>query len=87
MAWGIVISRVENNGNYSSYTLKQNTFYEDTKKRIGERGFPIIHEIKDIEDEKVEPISKRVNCLLARLNKGERLDLEQELAFIDGFIL
>jgi hypothetical protein len=62
-----------------SFVSADDDIYNAEKEDIPKRGDKILWTKEKVNFEQIEKSRKTKNCLVARLNNGEKVDLEKEL--------
>jgi hypothetical protein len=63
-----------------SFVSADDGAYNAEKEDISKRGDKILWEKGNVSLEQIDNSRKTKNCLVARLNNGEKVDLEKELS-------
>jgi hypothetical protein len=84
MGWSVLVSKMGNN--YSSLSIADLNLYDLMKESLSEEdrglryGMKFVAGKRDIPDEIIDSEVKRISGLVERMNRGEIIDLEKELA-------
>ena len=77
---GVLIYRSSLNQHYS-YVVAEDNLYDAVKADIiGNESNKLLWERGDVSLEQIQNARKTTDSLVARLNKGEKIDFEKELA-------
>jgi len=78
MSWGVIV--YESGHNYWSLVMADDMLYEGMKNSIQRDGSRVLFGRKGINDGDIDGINLTINKVVARLNSGEDVNLEKELA-------